>query len=163
MKYLIYVFAALTIAGCGTSTKEDQQPATIRQNNGNTLMTGWYRVVDSSAFRRNNEYDTGWYYIDPSPIVTAENIKDMQVFEYDMGGFGLGMRLTDNVVAIWEQATSQASINREQVAFILNDRLVAAATVQAPIPNGSTALSVPGATRKKLEAIRQEIEKEIPK
>ena len=68
-----------------------------------------------------------------------------------------------NAVAIWEDATRKLADNHKQIAFIVNDKLLYAPLVVAAIPDGVGVMSLPDATRERLETIIQEIEKEMPK
>jgi len=155
MRYLsaIIIPAIVALSCTQRDSGKSDGPVQIRKNTGNTLMTGWYRVVDSSAFRRKLDRDSVFYYIDPTPIVTAENIKEMEVFEDSYGGVGIGMIFNDDVISLWEQATAEASKERESIAFILDDRLMAVPVVQGAIPNGQSAVNRDVYSKKDLEAI----------
>jgi preprotein translocase subunit SecD len=163
MKPFIALIAVIVFISCSAQKQKDEPPYVVHQNNGNTLMTGWYNVVDSSAFKRKVDREETWYYIDPTPIVTAENISDLIVDVDQYGRPSLFVRLNENVFAIWEEATGKLAAQRGSLAFILNDKLLFAPLVNSAIPKGASAISPGNYSVEELNKIKQEIEKEIPR
>jgi len=127
------------------------------------LYTGWYYVVDTvNCFMRHlykSPADT--FFINPKPIVLAENFTTLQIYESNAGGqkyIGLTMQLDKAGAKNWSIAT-QKSIGK-QLAFILDNQLLQVVKVNSQITSGITALNSGVYSRTELENFKKWIESE---
>ena len=128
------------------------------------LYTGQYYVGDSlNGYKRQLDRSDETYYIDPKPIVTAENFKRLEIFESGLPGkkyLGLGMRLDKKGAKSWAYATDRSSKTHIKLAFILDNRLLYVAQAESEITGGMTALNRGIYTREELENFKTMIQRE---
>jgi len=120
-----------------------------------TLMTGWYYVADSGFVRQWAKTDDV-YYINPRPIITAEDIIKLEIKEnrwHELIFMQFGKRGT----ATWQEATKEAIGNN--LAFIVNDTLLATPMVHNQITNGISIFSRIDYSKSEMEEIIKAIEK----
>ena len=126
------------------------------------LYTGWYYVLDSdNGFERQLDNSSDIFFIDSKPIVTAKNFTTLEIYESNVGGkkyLGLTMRLDKAGTENWSIATER-SIGK-QLAFILDNRLLQVAKVNAQITSGLTALNRGDYSKEELENLKTIIESE---
>ena len=134
----------------------------ITKHDSTTIYTGWYYVVDSdNGFKRQLDKSTDTFFIDPNPIVTAKNFTTFEIYGSNEGGqkyVGLTMRLDQIGTENWSIATGK-SIGK-QLAFILDNRLLHVAKVNAQITAGVTALNRGDYSKAELENFKKIIESE---
>jgi preprotein translocase subunit SecD len=134
----------------------------ITKHDSTILYTGWYYIVDTdNGFKRQLDKSTDTFFIDPKPIVVAKNFTTFEIYESDAGGqkyIGLSMRLDEDGTEKWSDATEKAI--GKQLAFILDNRLLQVAKVNAQITAGVTALNRGDYSRAELENIKTIIESE---
>jgi preprotein translocase subunit SecD len=157
MKYI--AFTSLLFFACGAvenKTMENAEKQETIINSDSTLQTGWYYIVDTAnGFKRQLDKDTLFYFINPIPIVTAKNIKAMEIYE-NQYGVGLSMNLDDEGTIAWRYATQRELYKR--IGFIVKNRLLSAPIVNGEITNGTTALNRGVYTKRELEEIQKRIE-----
>jgi preprotein translocase subunit SecD len=178
MKFITTVFLSsiLLLTACSNSdsaTKLDNPPlkdsehyikATLNLANPDStvLNTGWYYIVyDESGFKRQLEKSTDTFYLDPKPIVIANNFTKFEIYESKAGGqsyVGLTMILDELGTENWSVATEKAI--GKQLAFILDNRLLHVASVNSQITGGVTALNRSDYSKRELENIKRIIEAE---
>lgn len=134
----------------------------ILKHDSTVLYTGWYYVIDSlNDFKRQLDKSEETYYLDPKPIVTAENFTTFEIYEStsdDQKDLGLAMRLDKEGTESWSNATLRAQGSR--LAFILDNRLLQVAMVNSQITGGVTALNRGEYSRQELENFKTIIESE---
>jgi preprotein translocase subunit SecD len=122
------------------------------------LYTGWYYIVDTSDCKRKLDKTSEFYFIDPAPITTVKNIMELKMYKAKDGYFGLSMRLDETGTKAWSIATEKA-VGRK-LAFILDNRLLHAPTVNLQIEGGVTALNRSDYSKAELENFKTMIESE---
>ena len=134
----------------------------ITKHDSTVLYTGWYYVIDTdNGYKRQLDQSTDTFIIDRHPIATANNFTTLEIYESDAGGrkyIGLTMRLDEKGTENWSVATEK-SIGK-QLAFILDNRLLYVAKVNAQITGGVTALNRGNYSRAELENFKTIIESE---
>lgn len=134
----------------------------ITKHDSTILYTGWYYVIDNdNDFKRQLDKSTDTFFLDPKPIVTAKNFTTFEIYESNAGGqkhVGLIMHLDQTGAESWSIATEK-SIGK-QLAFILDNRLLQVAIVNAQITAGVTALNRGDYSRAELENFKTIIESE---
>jgi hypothetical protein len=162
-KLIGFFFVGLIFFSCGiTSGQRNEIISNVNQirKQDSLLITGWYYLVDSgNGFKRQLDRDSNFYFIDPSPIVTAKDFETLEIYESVYGDLGLSMKLNESSIDIWTKATEK-SINK-RLAFVLNDKLLHVPNVNSVIPNGMTAINRGIYTKKELEEIMEKIKTEI--
>ncbi|CAN5504803.1 hypothetical protein BH10BAC1_BH10BAC1_05340 [soil metagenome] len=134
----------------------------ITKYDSTVLYTGWYYIVHiDNGFKRQLDKSTDTFFIDPKPIVTAQNFTTFEIYESNAGGqkyIGLTMRLDESGTENWSIATEKAI--GKQLAFILDNRLLHVAMVNSQITAGVTVLNRGDYSRAELENIKTIIESE---
>lgn len=131
----------------------------IDNTNTRSLNTGWYYITSTpNDFPRKMEKSEVYYYIEPNPIVTAKNITKLKIYKSYYGNLGLEMQLDSLGTIIWKEATEKAVGN--QLAFILDNKLMFAPKIINSITNGMTVLNMANTSRKRLKEIKKIIKKE---
>jgi hypothetical protein len=134
----------------------------ILKHDSTILYTGWYYVVDTpNNYKRQLDKTDETYYLDPKPIITAKNITTFEIYEGNYNNkkyFGLVMRLDKEGTENWSYATQKAVTKK--LAFILDNRLLQAPTVNSQITGGVTELSRDHYSRQDLENLKTIIESE---
>ncbi len=149
------LFLSCGTVGNNKSAKHEQLKAII--NSDSTLQTGWYYIIDTdNEFKRQLDKDTMFYFIDPTPIITAKNIKAFEIYESNYGDIGLSMQLDGNGTIAWSAATNKAT--GIQLAFIVDNKLMQTAKVNSQNTGGITALNRNVYTRQELKEIQKLIE-----
>ncbi|MFV0539078.1 MAG: SecDF P1 head subdomain-containing protein [Dysgonomonas sp.] len=128
-----------------------------------TLVTGWYYIATDGGFIRQLEKTDETYALadetyalDPCPVVTAEDIVELNISENRWKQLMLVMRFGKRGTQAWSIATKKA-IGKE-LAFVLNDRLLYVPQVHNQITSGVSAFSRLDYTKSELEEIKQAIE-----
>ncbi|MBN1295056.1 MAG: hypothetical protein JXB48_24695 [Candidatus Latescibacteria bacterium] len=115
----------------------------ISSHNGTILYTGWYYVADDeNGFERQLHRSTNVYFINPNPIVTAENFEAIRSFETNTNeetSWILSIQLDDEGTEILSVVTENA-IGR-QLAFILDNSLLYVVEIDSQISTGLTELN----------------------
>lgn len=126
------------------------------------LSTGWYYVVEGGkGVKRKLDRSTDSFFIDPTPIVLAKNFTTLEIFEGDAtrkNYIGLAIHLDEAGTENWRVATGKALGNR--LAFIIDNRLLQVARVNAQITTGMTVLNRGTYSRDQLEKFKTTIERE---
>ena len=134
----------------------------ILKHDSTILYTGWYFVVDiDNGFKRQLDKSSDTFFIDPKPIVTAKNFSELEIYESNAGGqkyVGLTMRL-DQGGTVNRSVATERSIGK-QLAFILDNKLLYVAKVNAQITVGVTALNRGDYSRAELDNFKTIIESE---
>lgn len=134
----------------------------ITKHDSTILYTGWYYIVDTdNSFKRQLDKSTDTFFIDPKPIVVAKNFTTFEIYESNTGGkkyIEMTMRLDETGTENWSVATEKAT--GQQLAFILDNRLLQVAKVNAQITAGVTALNRGDYSRAELENFKTIIESE---
>jgi preprotein translocase subunit SecD len=117
----------------------------ILKHDSSVLYTGWYYVVDTpNGHKRQLDKSEETYYLDPKPITAAKNVTISEIYESSYNGkkyYGLTMRLDKDGTESWSHATAKAEVMGLRLAFILDNRLLQVAKVNAQITDGVTALN----------------------
>ncbi len=178
MKLTIFAFVACMLiqAGCSNNSNTNKTNGEINQRpesaekeishpmrrNNLILRTGWYYIADTdSGVKLQLDRTTDSFYISPKPIITAENILNLEIFESDAGGqksFGVSMRLDETGTQNWNIATGKTI--GHHLAFVLDNRLLQVAQVNAHISTGVAALNRGIYTKQELENFKRIIERE---
>lgn len=134
----------------------------ITKHDNTVLNTGWYFILETdNGVKRQLDKSTDTFFIDPKPIVTAKNFTTFEIYENNIGGkeqIGMTMRLDKAGTEKWSIATGKAI--GKQLAFILDNRLLQVAKVNAQITAGVTALNRGDYSRAELEDFKTLIEHE---
>ena len=126
------------------------------------LKTGWYFVAkNNTGIKMKLDKDTLSYSINPEPILTAKNIKTLQLRKGENGNYYLLMKFDEQGTDAWYHAT-RISIGSE-LAFILDNNLLYTPKVNSEITGGIAILQRLIYTSKKLEEFKNIIEAEISK
>lgn len=140
-------------------TLTNSQKDNTNINSNTTLQTGWYFIVDkNNGVKRQLDKDTIFYYLDPKPIITAKNIEKSEIYLSRFGDTGLSMKLDKKGTKAWSNATERTIGN--QLAFIVDNKLLSVPKVNAQITGGMAALNRNIYTREQLEEIMLTIENE---
>ena len=160
--YLLVLFAAIiSVIECSSQStkKELHSPKKTNTNYDTFLKTGWYNISASpNTFKRQLDKDTISFYIDPTPIITAKNIKNLNLYEYENSEIGLTMEFDKNGTLLWKYWTNKAVGGK--LAFIINDILVYTPTVVSEIAWGKAALNRGIYSKAELEFFKETIDKE---
>jgi preprotein translocase subunit SecD len=136
----------------------------ILKHDSSVLSTGWYYVVDTAnGYKRKLDKSEETYYLDPTPIITAKNVTIFEIYESSYNGkkyYGLSMHLDKDGTERWSYATGKAQVMYLRLAFILDNRLLQVAKVNAQITGGVTALNRGNYSRQELENFKTIIESE---
>lgn len=132
----------------------------LKDNTG--LNTGWYYIVNNDeGVKMQLDKSTDTFFIDPKPIVVAKNFTSFDIYENNADGQKytvLTMRLDEAGTESWSVATGNAV--GKQLAFILDNKLLYVALVNAQITSGITALNRGDYSRAELENIKTIMESE---
>ncbi len=166
-----FLFSILFLVSCGNSdTSANDSRNTIPDPEhyikdspdsvtfDSVLYTGWYYIVDTSDYKRRLDKTKEFYFIDPTPIITAKNITELKMYTANEGGFGLLMRLDEISTKAWSVATEK-SIGR-RLAFIVDNRLLHTPSVNSQITGGVTALNRNDYSKAELENFKTIIDSE---
>ncbi|MEC3880085.1 SecDF P1 head subdomain-containing protein [Parapedobacter sp. 10938] len=124
--YTILFLAALMVSACDHAAKTEQ-----------TLVTGWYHVVDSETGVERQLGDSLTYYLDPQPVITAAHFKaaTTESFPHDSTLWQVVVHLDDTGRERFARATDE--LIGEDLVFVLDDSLwTEPIRIQAKIPNG---------------------------
>ena len=134
----------------------------ILKHDSTILYTGWYYVVDTpNNYKRQLDKTDETYYLDPKPIITAKNVTTFEIYEGNYNNkkyFGLVMRLDKEGTENWSYATQKAVTKK--LAFVVDNRLLQAPTVNSQITGGVTELSRTEYSKQDLENFKTIIESE---
>jgi preprotein translocase subunit SecD len=134
----------------------------ITKYDSTILYSGWYYINETeTGFKRQLDKSADTYLIDPKPIVTAKNISTFKLYESNTDKqtyWGLIMQLDKEGAENWSIATRKAI--GKQLAFILDNRLLYVAKVNAQISNGMTSLNRGNYTKQELENFKTILESE---
>lgn len=134
----------------------------ILKHDSTILYTGWYYVVDTpNNYKRQLDKTEETYYLDPKPIITAKNVTTFEIYEGNYNNkkyFGLVMRLDKEGTENWSYATQKAVMKK--LAFIVDNQLLQAPTVNSQITGGVTELSRTDYSKQDLENFKKIIESE---
>lgn len=127
----LFAFSQGTISGISN-------PPVALLNSDTALETGYYLIVDSSAYKRQVEKTGEILYIKPTPLLTVDNISSMKIIgkETDLyvgpvrpNGrnpihYILKFNLNDNGVCAWAKAIVNDTVSYRRIAFVLNDKVI---------------------------------------
>lgn len=131
----------------------------VKAISDSTLKTGWYYIIDTdNGYKRQLDQDTTFYFINPTPIITAKNITILEIYKANYGEMGLSMKLDDSGTKFWSEATYRTI--GKQLAFIFDNKLLHVPKVNSQITGGITALNRGIYLIQELETIKAAIEKE---
>jgi preprotein translocase subunit SecD len=123
------------------------------------LHTGWYFLVDTNTgFERRISTTQKDHFINPIPIVTANEFTTLKIYRTHQGTYGLMMKLTDSAAIAWKWAT-QISVGK-RLGFILDNKLLSDPFVNESISGGITALNTDDYSEAELEKFKRMIENE---
>jgi preprotein translocase subunit SecD len=126
------------------------------------LSTGWYYVVDTgNVIKRILDKSIDSFLIYPKLIVSAKDFTMLEINENNEGGqknIVLTMLLDEDGTENWSVATEKAT--DKQLAFILDNKLIHVAKINAQITVGVATISRSNYTRQELEKFRTIIESE---
>ena len=117
---------------------------------GNMLLT----QVAIKGILKKHQY----YFIDPLPIVSARNFRELKVYQSKNGDYGLMISL-DNGGASARSIATQKAIGK-RLAFILDNKLLEAPSVNSQITGGTTALNGGNYLQSEIEYFKKIIESE---
>jgi preprotein translocase subunit SecD len=151
---------SIVLLSCGLmNTSNNTDSLKTISNFEGRLQTGWYYISDSNnTYKRQLDKTEEYYFINPMPILTAKNIRRLQIYADDADGFILMMRFDDVGTEAWTIATEKAI--GKKLAFIVDDKLVQAPFVNSQITAGVTALNRVDYSRTELEQFKKIIESE---
>ena len=163
LRLVFTLLTLLTLFCCGSPGQKNAikiQDENSKVTSGDSsLQTGWYYLSDANnGYRRQLDRDTAYYFLNPVPIVTVDNITTMEIYESNHGGIGLSMQLDEVGTDLWSVATDKTT--GEYLAFVLNDKLLHVPRVNSQITVGMTALNRGNYTRQELDEFKKQIEKE---
>lgn len=105
-----------------------------------SLPTGWYYISDSGEGIERKMYRTfESYFLDPTPIVTFEDFKQIKLDTTDVPR--LILHLKADKIPVWAKATRE-SIGKK-LGFIAGNVLISAPTVQSEIQSGVSQIAQP--------------------
>ncbi|MBN1619247.1 hypothetical protein JW890_00850 [candidate division WOR-3 bacterium] len=131
----------------------------ILVHDSTVLYTGWYFVLESeNDYMRQLDKTCDTFYIDPNPIVSANNFTSFEIIENDENGLNLIMRLDEKGTENWSAATEKAIGKR--IAFILDNRLLCVKKIYAQVTNGTTTLNPGTFTQQELDNYKTILESE---
>lgn len=118
-------------------------PSNAQKTNSNanrSLPTGWYYISDSGEGIERKMYRTfESYFLDPTPIVTFEDFKQIKLDTTDVPR--LILHLKADKIPVWAKATRE-SIGKK-LGFIAGNVLISAPTVQSEIQSGVSQIAQP--------------------
>ena len=158
MKLLLtFFFTALILFSCSSGEHKDAKiTSKVILKNDSTLQTGWYYVIsEGKGLRRHRSEDTTLYFLDSTPIVTAQNIVSFEIYEMEAGDYGMIIQLDEEGTAAWSVATRK-SVGRK-LGFVVDNKLLSVPIVNSEIPNGMTAFSG-DYTKEEMLEIQKQIE-----
>jgi preprotein translocase subunit SecD len=122
------------------------------------LKTGWYFISDTpNSYQRQLDKDSKTYFINPRPLITANNIVSIELYKSADSSYALSMKLDEIGSRIWQKATEE-TVGRN-IAFIVNNTLVYTPKVNSPIYNGIAPLNRGIYSKQELELIKLHIER----
>ncbi|PQJ15773.1 hypothetical protein BST99_08590 [Aureicoccus marinus] len=123
------------------------------------LRTGWYFLSDKdNGIEKTLNGTKEIYYLNPSPIVTADNFTELEIYQSNYGDYGMTIRLDKKGTKQWSIATGK-SIGKK-LALVIDNELYFLPQVNAQIDVGITALNRGDLSETELKAIKNIIEKE---
>lgn len=175
MKTLITSILLLFLMGCEYSNSRnihiephiDRYEAYQLNATKNKLITGWYRLSkEPNDFMRSyhDPYSArDIFYIDPKPIVNITDFYSVDISKqtYQDEGldvYSLSIELIPESHEIWAEATRNNI--REQIAFILDDRLICAPIVTAEIENGMSMITT-NWTLEEIENVKERLQNTV--
>jgi|WetSurMetagenome_2_1015567.scaffolds.fasta_scaffold162026_2 hypothetical protein len=124
------------------------------------LKTGWYFVTTKeSGIQRKIQGMDEVIFIDPAPIVTVYNFKELEIYKSNNNDFGLLIKLDTEGSKSWGIATKKTIGNR--IALIIDNELIFTPQVNAQITTGISALNRGDLSEEELKNLKLKIEKEI--
>lgn len=158
---IILAILTLTMTNCGNNKIQHSQQSSLEafwQENfkDSVLVTGWYYLVTDGGYIRQLEKTDEIYILDPLPIITAEDIIELNVSEDRWKQAMLVMRFGERGTQAWSIAT-QKTIGGK-LAFVLNDKLLYISQVNSQITTGVSAFNRAGYIKDEIEEIKQAIE-----
>jgi preprotein translocase subunit SecD len=103
------------------------------------LVTGWYYIIEEDkGVKRQLDKTENFYFLDPTPIVTAKSIKKIEFRNDNEGKPYLAMLFDAYGTKAWSKATGKWVTRK--LGFILNDQLIQAPTVNSQITGGVAAI-----------------------
>lgn len=160
MKTITILITLIWITGCSltkSSLSNNNEPELARQDS--ILATGWYYIVDNdNGYKRTLEKDTGFYYINPTPIATAKHFTKLEISEDNWKNVMLVIRFDKKGTKAWSDATKKYI--GKHLALIIENKLIVTPKVNSQITAGVSALSAWCYNRQDLENFKAIIEKE---
>jgi preprotein translocase subunit SecD len=160
MKFLLFPLFIFVLCFSSCTDKRIRKKPPVPTSDTD-LVTGCYYIVEDSTKLKREVYHSPEhesYFIDPKPILTVANFKEVAVSEVDRYRLVLNVKLDEAGKTQWALATEK--YNGKKLAFIINDFLVMAPTVMGKIDGGS--FDVTGNFKKEeLEDFRKAIESDM--
>ena len=142
-----------------TSPNRDLNSKQEVVNSERLFSTGWYYVTDTSTkFKMQLVKTNEYFFVDPKPITSSQEIIQMAIYGRREGGYGLVMKLNEKGTNEWSIATYKW-INK-RLGFILDNKLLEVDHVNSEITGGTTALIQGRFTKEELEGFKKIIESE---
>ena len=124
------------------------------------LKTGWYYVIETqNGIERELEGTDLNHYLDPDPIVTCNNFKELRIYESVFKIHGLMISFDEEGIENWRIATRN-SIDKK-VGFVFQNNLIYTATVKSEITFGVSAIEGKSFSIEEVEELKRKIEAEI--
>ncbi|MEP2935773.1 MAG: hypothetical protein ABJM06_14830 [Gilvibacter sp.] len=155
MKHPILILVLLLCASCIQNNKDK---VLVNSEVKSKLETGWYFLnTNQVKFSRKLYKSEELYEIEAKPIVNAKHVIYMEKYKSDYGDIGLGIQLNKKGTEIWKNATSYAYQRSIQLGLVIDDTLVYAVDLRAPIETGESALNRGDLTLKELQRFEKKI------
>ena len=155
--FTLALFLIITLTVCGQGNNQSKSENNINHSD-TVLKTGWYYVSDQETnFKRQLYKSSDFFYINPDAIVTVENFEELKITENEFNGnkySSLIIRFDKQGTENWSIATKKSIGN--QLALIIDDKLMSVPKVNAQITVGVSSLSGVG-TKEELEEILKQI------
>ncbi|MCQ6960290.1 SecDF P1 head subdomain-containing protein [Mucilaginibacter aquariorum] len=131
---------------------------TIASNAKPVLKTGWYYVADKkNNYQRQQLNNKESYFINPRLIIPVNNFKTLEIRDaLEPGASEIFIQFNERGTNAFRMATGN-SINK-RLAFIIDDKLIYTAIVNAQISSGLAVIN--GYSKTELEKFATQIKSE---
>jgi preprotein translocase subunit SecD len=129
------------------------------QSHSDSLKTGWYYITTKELGIEKRLKGTGeTFYINPIPIVTIKNFKEINIYQSNYGNYGLTIKLDKKGTKEWSSATQK--MIGQRLALIIDNELMHVPIVNDQIDSGLSALNRGDLTIDELSKIKITLENE---
>jgi hypothetical protein len=110
-------------------TSNDNLPNGHYNKYDSTLPSGWYYITETNnGWRRKLYNSSGYFFINPAPIVTAKNFKEVTLF-HEKSCYALFIQLDSIGSKAW--ALTLLKAKGKKLAFVLDDSLLQTPVIDA--------------------------------